>query len=147
MARNSVNAGLQQRGKVMGMEFPLPTQGYVVSIVAPPEFEDGETPRTRVRGALEFYNRRNKQTESVFIGLTVFGPSASVLHKYAEVGGQVFVVVNEAFSIGIPAELQEGKQIYFDFSGNSVRLLRSSNGSRGAGVADSDNGESAGIEF
>lgn len=147
MARNSVNAGLQQRGKVMGMEFPLPTQGYVVSIVAPPEFEDGETPRTRVRGALEFYNRRNKQTESVFIGLTVFGPSAKILAQYGEVGGQVFVVVNEAFSIGIPAELQEGKQIYFDFSGNSVRLLRSSNGSRGTGGAASDDGESAGIEF
>jgi single-stranded DNA-binding protein len=147
---NSQKAHLEQRGKILGMEFPLPTQGYIVAIVAPPEYEDGETPRTRVRGAVEFYNRRTKQTESVYIGLTVFGSAASVINKYAEVGGQVFVRVNESLSIGVPQDdkLNESNQLYFDMSANDVRLLRSSNngGSRSNG-GNASASEDSGIEF
>jgi hypothetical protein len=143
----SENTSLEQRGTIVGMEMPFPTQGYIVSIVEKPELIEDETPRARLRGAVEFYNRRNKRTESVFIGLTVFGNAARVIAQYGQVGGQVFVQMNNTFSIGIPKEVNLGKsQLFFDMSANDVRLLRAS--SKRDGAANSDNSsEEADVEF
>ena len=150
MAR-SENSVLEQRGKIVGMEFPLPVQGYRVSVVSAPELIEDATPRARLRGAVEFYNRRTKRMESVFVGLTVFGSAASVVAKYAEVGGQILVEVNDTFSIGVPVGDDGtpalGKQLYFDMSANTVHLLRSSSRNGGSTNGAADAGEEADVEF